>query len=313
MPEINIRQMLEAGIHFGHRSCYWDPGMAPYLYGTRSGVHIFNLEETHRLLHEACNFVSKLAAEHKKLLFVGTKRVARDPIAQAAIACGMPYVNRRWLGGMMTNFKTVRKSVSRMQEIEERQKTAGMNFGKKKEQLMMQRLHDKINRNLGGIRDMTSLPDALFVLDVGMEKIAIVEAKKLGIPVVGVVDSNHSPKNIDYPIPGNDDAIRAVKFYIEVISQAVLTGKEIAALSLVPTPGAAQAAVEPEPAGVVSSKGVVVDVQTKTAATPDKQDASADAVADASADAVAPDTADAVAPDTAEASPEAATPEVAPE
>jgi small subunit ribosomal protein S2 len=226
MTAVSMRQMLEAGVHFGHQTRYWNPKMASFLFGARNKIHIINLEKTLPLFSDAMNYLSQTAANRGTVLFVGTKKAARKVIADEALRCGMPYVNHRWLGGMLTNFKTIRKSINRLKELEA-MKTDGtlyQRFGKK-EALGMERELEKLERSLGGIKDMKNIPDVIFVLDVGYEKNAISEAKKLGIPVVGVVDSNNSPERIDYVIPGNDDSIRAVKLYCESAAQAVLEAK----------------------------------------------------------------------------------------
>jgi small subunit ribosomal protein S2 len=224
-----MRQMLEAGVHFGHQSRYWNPKMAPYIYGERSKIHIINLEHTLPLFNDAMNFIGRLAANRGKILFVGTKRAARDIIQEEAVRCGMPYVNQRWMGGMLTNFKTVKQSIKRLKELEALfQEGGGYERISKKEGLTLRRELEKLERSLGGIKDITGIPDALFVVDVGHEKIAVSEAVKLGIPVVAVVDTNGSPLGIDYIIPGNDDAIRAIKLYIGSASAAILEGRAAA-------------------------------------------------------------------------------------
>lgn len=221
-----MREMLEAGVHFGHQTRYWNPGMAPYLFGQRNKIHIINLEQTLPLYEEAINFVSKMAAKKGKILFVGTKRSAQSIIAEEAKRCGMPFVNRRWLGGLLTNFKTVRGSINRLKEIETMQADGSMERVNKKEQLMYKRELDKLEANLSGIKDMKGIPDALFIIDVGYENIAVSEAVKLGIPVIGIVDSNNSPKNVDYVIPGNDDAIRSISLYAKGVADAVLESRQ---------------------------------------------------------------------------------------
>lgn len=225
MAHISMRQMLEAGVHFGHQTRYWNPKMAPYIFGSRSKIHIINLEKTLPLFNEAMNFMGKLASKGGRVLFVGTKRSAREAIAQSAIRCGMPYVNHRWLGGMLTNFKTVRQSIKRLKDLEIMFQDGSIERLAKKETIMLRREMDKLERSLGGIKDMNSLPDAMFVIDVGYEKIAVREASKLGIPVVGVVDTNNSPEGVDYVIPGNDDAIRAIDFYTDIAATAILEGR----------------------------------------------------------------------------------------
>jgi len=223
-----MRQMLEAGVHFGHQTRYWCPKMGPYIFGERNKIHIFNLERTVPLMEEAQNFLSSLASRNGIVLFVGTKRAARDVVREAAQSCGMPYVNRRWLGGMMTNFKTVKHSIGRLKELEEMFGDGSMNMLNKKERLERERERERLERSLGGIKDMPRLPDALFVVDVGHEDIAVAEARKLGIPVVAVVDSNNSPDGVDYIIPGNDDALRAIQLYSQAAAEAVQTGKSMA-------------------------------------------------------------------------------------
>ena len=225
MSKVSMREMLEAGVHFGHQTRYWDPGMAPYLFGQRNKIHIINLEKTLPLYNEAVNFISKLASKKKTILFVGTKQSAQTIVSEEAKRCEMPYVNRRWLGGLLTNFKTVRGSIKRLKEIEAMQTDGSFEHINKKEQLMYVRELEKLEVNLSGIKDMKGIPDALFVIDVGYENIAVKEATKLGIPVIGVVDSNNSPKNIDYVIPGNDDAIRSISLYAKGMSDAIIEGR----------------------------------------------------------------------------------------
>lgn len=221
-----MRQMLEAGVHFGHQTRYWNPKMGLYLFGARNKIHIIDLEKTLPMFNDAMNYLGQMTANKGTILFVGTKKAARKVVAEEAKRCGMPYVNHRWLGGMMTNFKTIKKSINRLKELETMKAdgTLQHRFGKK-EALGMERELEKLERSLGGIKDMKGIPDVIFVLDVGYEKNAISEAKKLGIPVVGIVDSNNSPEKIDYIIPGNDDSIRAVKLYCESVSAAVLEAK----------------------------------------------------------------------------------------
>ncbi len=225
MTDVSMRQMLEAGVHFGHQTRYWNPKMAPYIFGERNKIHIINLERSLPLYRDAMGFVKKLAAEGGTLLFVGTKRAARDAIRVEAERCGMPFISYRWLGGMLTNFKTIRQSIRRLQELTEMQENGTFEQLTKKEVLMLHREMEKLERSLGGIKDMSALPDALFVIDVGHEDIALREAAKLGIPVVAVVDTNCSPDAVDYPIPGNDDAMRAIQLYTRGVSDAVLDGR----------------------------------------------------------------------------------------
>jgi small subunit ribosomal protein S2 len=228
MSTISMRQMLEAGIHFGHQTRYWNPQMAPYIFGERNKIHIINLETTLPMYNDAVNFVGKLAAKKGSILFVGTKRAAQEAVKEAAIRCGMPYVNRRWLGGMLTNYKTVKSSIKRLKELEAMLEDGTATRLTKKEVLMMTRQVEKLERSIGGIKNMPGLPDALFVVDVGHERIAVSEARKLGIPIIGIVDTNNSPLGIDYVIPGNDDAIRAISLYGKGIAEAVLEAKQAA-------------------------------------------------------------------------------------
>jgi len=221
----SMREMLEAGVHFGHQTRYWNPKMAPFIFGQRNKIHIVNLETTLDLYNQALKFVRQLASNKGTLLFVGTKRQARDIIREEATRCGTPFVDYRWLGGMLTNYKTVKQSIKRLKDMEQMQQDGTMERLAKKEQLTYQREMDKLNRSLGGIKDMNSLPDALFVVDVGYQKIAVAEANKLKIPVIGIVDTNNSPDGIDYVIPGNDDSSRAVRLYARGVADAVLEGR----------------------------------------------------------------------------------------
>jgi small subunit ribosomal protein S2 len=220
-----MRQMLEAGVHFGHQTRFWNPKMAPYIFGERNKIHIINLERTQPMFAEAAAFVKRVAADGGKLLFVGTKRSAREAVQKEAARAGMPYVNQRWLGGMLTNFKTIRQSIKRLTDLEELQANGGLDRRGKKEQQVLRREMDKLLKTLGGIKEMNALPDALFIVDVGHEVIAIQEAKKLGIPVIAVVDTNCSPEGVDYVIPGNDDAMRAILLYTGAIADAVIDGR----------------------------------------------------------------------------------------
>ncbi len=221
---VTMRQMLEAGVHFGHQTRFWNPKMAPFIFGHRNKIHIINLEKSLPMLQEAQKFARQLAANRGTILFVGTKRQAREIVAEEARRCGMPYVEQRWLGGMLTNFKTVKTSIKRLKDMKAQQE-AGLESMSKKEQLMFTREMEKLEKDIGGIQDMTALPDAIFMIDVGYHKIAVSEAKKLGIPLIGVVDSNHNPDGIDYVIPGNDDSARAVTLYARALADAVLEGK----------------------------------------------------------------------------------------
>ncbi|MGH8745200.1 MAG: 30S ribosomal protein S2 [Burkholderiales bacterium] len=222
---VTMRQMLEAGVHFGHQTRYWNPKMAPFIFGHRNKIHIINLETTLAMYQDALKYIRRLAANKGNLLFVGTKRQAREIIREEALRCGMPFVDHRWLGGMLTNFKTVKQSIKRLKEMEQMAQDGTFERMSKKEALGLQRELEKLNRSLGGIKDLASLPDAMFVIDVGYQKGAIAEAVKLGIPVVGVVDTNHSPEGIDFVIPGNDDSSRAIRLYARGAADAVLEGR----------------------------------------------------------------------------------------
>ena len=224
MSTIGIKELLEAGVHFGHQTRFWNPKMAPYIYGHRNKIHIINLEKTQPAFEEALKFIKQLSARRGTVLMVGTKRQARDIVAEEANRAGVPFVNQRWLGGMLTNFKTVKGSLKKLKDMQV-QVEAGLDGLKKKEGLLFQRELGKLEKDIGGIQDMNALPDAIFVIDVGYHKIAIAEAKKLGIPVIGVVDTNHSPDGIDYVIPGNDDSSKAVALYAKAVADAILEGK----------------------------------------------------------------------------------------
>ncbi|ABM42743.1 MULTISPECIES: 30S ribosomal protein S2 [Diaphorobacter] len=221
---VTMREMLEAGVHFGHQTRFWNPKMAPFIFGHRNKIHIINLEKSLPMFQEAQKFAKQLAANRGTILMVGTKRQARELVAEQAQRAGVPYVDQRWLGGMLTNFKTVKTSIKRLKDMKAQQE-AGLESMSKKEQLMFSRELEKLEKDIGGIQDMAALPDAIFVIDVGYHKIAVSEAKKLGIPLIGVVDSNHSPEGIDYVIPGNDDSAKAVALYARGIADAILEGR----------------------------------------------------------------------------------------
>jgi len=229
---VSMREMLEAGVHFGHQTRFWNPKMAPYIFGHRNKIHIINLEKSLPLFQEATKFVKQLSANRGTILMVGTKRQARETVAMEAKRAGVPYVDQRWLGGMLTNFKTVKTSIKRLKDMKAQQE-AGLEAMSKKEQLMFAREMEKLEKDIGGIQDMGALPDAIFVIDVGFHKIAVSEAKKLGIPLVGVVDSNHSPEGIDYVIPGNDDSSKAVTLYARGIADAIIEGRSSAVSDVV--------------------------------------------------------------------------------
>ena len=236
--------MLEAGVHFGHQTRYWNPKMAPYIFGARNKIHIINLEQTLPMFNDALNIAGKIAAKGGKVMFVGTKRAAQNTIKEEAIRCKMPFVNFRWLGGMLTNYKTVKQSVRRLHDLEKMQNDGSMARLVKKEVLMLSREQEKLEKTLGGIKHLKSLPDALFILDVGHENIAVKEATKLGIPIIGVVDTNNSQDDVDYVIPGNDDAIRALQLYTSAMADSIMEGHLSAATTAADMEAAMQAPVE---------------------------------------------------------------------
>src|SRR3990170_9056821 len=225
MTSVSMRQMLEAGVHFGHQTRFWNPKMSQYIFGERNRIHIINLEKTLPLYNDAAGFIRQVVADGGRVLFVGTKRSAREAVKQAAIRCSMPYVSHRWLGGMLTNFKTVRQSIKRLTDLDEMATNGTLEQHSKREAQGLLREREKLERSLGGIKEMDSLPDVLFVIDVGHERIAIHEAKKLGIPVVAIVDTNCAPDDVDYVVPGNDDAMRAISLYAEGVADAVIEGR----------------------------------------------------------------------------------------
>ena len=277
MPQITMRQMLEAGVHFGHQTRYWNPKMGPYIFGARGKIHIINLEKTVPLFNDAMNFLSGIAQKRGMILFLGTKRSARESIKEEAERCGMPYMNQRWLGGTLTNFATVKKSVSRLKELEAGETDGTFQKMVKHEVLGLRREREKLSASLGGIKEMNRLPDAIFVIDIGHEDIAIKEAKKLGIPVVAVVDTNYDPALVDYAIPGNDDAIRAVQLYARAAADAVLEGKA----------AAPQAGVREEEFSEVDAEGNPVDRKGPRGRGPGGRGAKPAAKADAPAQAEA--------------------------
>ena len=290
MPNVTMREMLEAGVHFGHQTRYWNPGMAPYLFGQRNKIHIINLEKTLPLYEEALNFAGRMAAKKATILFVGAKRSAQAIIAEQAARCGMPYVNRRWLGGLLTNFKTVRGSINRLKDIETMQADGSLERVGKKEKLMYQRELDKLEASLAGIKHMQGIPDALFIIDVGYENIAVTEARKLAIPVIGVVDSNNSPKDVDYIIPGNDDAIRSIALYARGMADAILLGRE--SVAHLGSTDDADELIEIDASGApLASRGAAEEGAGKKAATKKaaaKQTANKTAVTEAPAGTAAP-------------------------
>ncbi len=263
MSAVTMREMLEAGVHFGHQTRFWNPKMGQYLYGHRNKIHIINLEKTLPLFNDALNFVSKVASKRGNVLFVGTKRAAQKIIQEEALRCNMPYINRRWLGGLLTNFKTVKQSINRLKELESMETDGSMEKISKKEVLLLRRELEKLKINLSGIKDMPGIPDAIFIIDVGYEDIAVSEATKLGIPVIGIVDSNNDPKGIDYVVPGNDDAIRAIQLYAKYVADAVVDGR--GAVSHLGGSGAADDFVELDEAGapIVDGEGKKARIQAK--------------------------------------------------
>jgi len=288
MSNVSMRLMLEAGVHFGHQTRFWNPKMADYIFGARNKIHIVNLEKTLPLYNDAVNAIGKIAANRGTILFVGTKRAARNTIQVEADRCGMPYVNHRWLGGMLTNYKTIRQSIQRLMDLDEMSTTGGFARLTKKEGLGLRREMEKLEKVLGGIKNMKGLPDALFVIDVGHEEIAINEANKLGIPVFGIVDTNNSPAGIDYIVPGNDDAIKAIRLYSQGIADAVIEGRASAVIQV-------EEREEPAPKSKVSVKKAAV----KKAAEAEEAPAAEEQVAEAETAAEAKEEADEVSETTA--------------
>jgi small subunit ribosomal protein S2 len=282
MSNVSMRLMLEAGVHFGHQTRFWNPKMAEYIFGARNKIHIVNLEKTLPLYTDAVNAIGKIAANRGTVLFVGTKRAARNTVAEEAQRCGMPYVNHRWLGGMLTNYKTIRQSIQRLMDLEEMSTGGGFAKLTKKEALGLKREMEKLEKVLGGIKNMKGLPDALFVIDVGHEEIAVNEANKLGIPVFGIVDTNNSPDGIDYVVPGNDDAIKAIRLYSQGIADAVIEGRATAVIQ-------PEEMEEPAPKKKVSIKKAPVKSEAKAVAeeAAEEGEAEAPAVEEAAAEVVA--------------------------
>lgn len=255
MAKVTMRQMLEAGVHFGHQSRYWNPKMAPYIFGERNKIHIINLEKSLPMFNDAMNYISSIVSKGGKVMFVGTKRSAQTIIKEEALRCSMPYVNQRWLGGMLTNYKTVKQSVRRLHELDKMTEDGSMEKRNKKEALMLSREREKLERSLGGIKDMRRLPDAMFVVDVGYESIAVKEAVKLGIPVIGIVDTNNAPDHLDYIVPGNDDAIRAIQLYT-IVAADTIAEAHVAAATTSEAMAAAAPKVESKPAEKKEAKPV---------------------------------------------------------
>jgi small subunit ribosomal protein S2 len=277
-----MRLMLEAGVHFGHQTRFWNPKMADYIFGARNKIHIVNLEKTLPLYNDAINAIGKIAANRGTILFVGTKRAARNTIHEEATRCGMPYVNHRWLGGMLTNYKTIRQSIQRLMDLEEMSTSGGFARLTKKEALGLKREMEKLEKVLGGIKNMKGLPDALFVIDVGHEEIAVNEANKLGIPVFGIVDTNNSPDGIDYIVPGNDDAIKAIRLYSQGVADAVIEGRASAVIQ-------AEEVEEAAPKKKVSIKKAAVKKPAKAEPAPvaEEAEAKAEEKAEEKAEAIA--------------------------
>ena len=296
MAAVSMRDMLEAGVHFGHQTRFWNPKMGPYIFGERNKIHIINLEKTLPLYSDALNFLGRMAASGGTILFVGTKRAAQECIAAEAHRCGMPYVNRRWLGGMLTNYRTVKQSIKRLKDLEASIEEGGLDRVGKKEGLSIQRELAKLERGLGGIKDMDGIPDALFIIDVGHEKIAVAEAVTLGIPVVAVVDTNNPPEGVDYVIPGNDDAIRSIELYVSGAATAILEGRESAQLEVAAAVGSS-AGTDGESAGASrttrkkKTAGKKAKVMTKKSALSRRPAAEPAAPADGAGEAAAADAA----------------------
>ena len=292
---VSMRDMLAAGVHFGHQTRFWNPKMAPFIFGARNKIHIINLERTLPAFNEALNEIQRMSQRGNKILFVGTKRAAAKVIAEQASRVGMPYVDQRWLGGMLTNYKTIRQSIRRLQDLETQSQDGTFEMLPKKEALQKGRMQEKLDRSLGGIKDMGGLPDALFVVDVQHEHIAVSEANKLGIPVFGVVDSNSDPDGVDYVIPGNDDAIRAIRLYVTAVADAIAQGQSEASLQVSEDEFVEVAADADEAAAPVTeiSEGVLASVDQAFA----EQDAeaAAEAGAEATSEAAAEEAPDAAA------------------
>ena len=284
MTQVSMRDLLQAGAHFGHQTRFWNPKMDAYIFGARNKIHIINLEHTVPAFNDALNTVKRLAENKNQVMFVGTKRAAGKIIEEHARRCGMPFVSHRWLGGMLTNYKTIRSSIKRLRELEEQERDGTFAKLTKKEALMRSRMKEKLERSIGGIKEMSGLPDVLFVVDVDHERIAVTEANKLGIPVIGIVDTNSDPDGVDYVIPGNDDAIRAIKLYVSAVADAVLAGKAAAG-------------------EVVSADEFVEVTEVEAEAAPEATETAE--TTEAGAEAAAPEPADASADDSAEASVEA--------
>ena len=288
MTQVSMRDLLQAGAHFGHQTRFWNPKMDQYIFGARNKIHIINLERTVPAFNDALNTVKRLAENKNQVMFVGTKRAAGKIVEEHARRCGMPFVSHRWLGGMLTNYKTIRSSIKRLRELEEQERDGTFAKLTKKEALMRSRMKEKLERSIGGIKEMSGLPDVLFVVDVDHERIAVTEANKLGIPVIGIVDTNSDPDGVDYVIPGNDDAIRAIKLYVTAVADAVLAGKAAAGevVSADEFVEVTEPEAEPAPAAEASEPAQEPEAATPEAVeAPEPVEAAADVSADASAEA----------------------------
>jgi small subunit ribosomal protein S2 len=274
MTQVSMRDLLQAGAHFGHQTRFWNPKMDQYIFGARNKIHIINLEHTVPAFNDALNTVKRLAENKNQVMFVGTKRAAGKIIEEQARRCGMPFVSHRWLGGMLTNYKTIRSSVKRLRELEEQERDGTFAKLTKKEALMRSRMKEKLERSIGGIKEMSGLPDVLFVVDVDHERIAVTEANKLGIPVIGIVDTNSDPDGVDYVIPGNDDAIRAIKLYVAAVADAVIAGKTQAGEMVAPSEFVE--VTEPEPAAEVADVAEAASESVEASAPEQSAEAPAD-------------------------------------
>ena len=294
MTQVSMRDLLQAGAHFGHQTRFWNPKMDQYIFGARNKIHIINLEHTVPAFNDALGFIQRLAENKNQIMFVGTKRAAGKIIQEQAARCGMPYVSHRWLGGMLTNYKTIRSSIKRLRDLETQEQDGTFDKLTKKEALMRSRSKDKLDRSIGGIKDMGGLPDALFVVDVDHERIAITEANKLGIPVIGIVDTNSNPDGVDYIIPGNDDAIRAIKLYVTAVADAVLAGKAAAGEVVSADEFVEVTEAEATPAAAPEATEIAEPTEPAAeAAPPEPVEASADESADDSTEAEPPEPAEA--------------------
>ena len=274
MTQVSMRDLLQAGAHFGHQTRFWNPKMDQYIFGARNKIHIINLEHTVPAFNDALNTVKRLAENKNQVMFVGTKRAAGKIIEEQARRCGMPFVSHRWLGGMLTNYKTIRSSIRRLRELEEQERDGTFAKLTKKEALMRSRMKEKLERSIGGIKEMSGLPDVLFVVDVDHERIAVTEANKLGIPVIGIVDTNSDPDGVDYVIPGNDDAIRAIKLYAAAVADAVIAGKTQAGEMVAPSEFVE--VTEPEPAAEVADVAEAASESVEASAPEQSAEAPAD-------------------------------------